>query len=272
MTVSQGPESQEALVAQFRERLVRDGLTHEGDTMAPDDFTLMRFLRARSFDTEAATTMWIKCQAWRKSVDGVGIDEIYKQMDPYDFPERREVFEYWPMWFHKTDKAGRPVNIQHYGGVNMSELYKQITPERFWHYMLATAESIPRDILPAASRKVGRQVDGTFLIVDLKGFSLSQFWQMKDIARDAFQMSQDNFPEVSSKFYIINAPSSFTIIWSFVKRWLSKNTVDKMDILGSEYHPVLLEHIDAESLPASLGGKCECKDVGGCKWIQIDRE
>ena len=32
--------------------------------------------------------MWTKCQAWRKSVDGIGIDEIYKQMDPYDVSTR----------------------------------------------------------------------------------------------------------------------------------------------------------------------------------------
>ena len=75
------------------------------------------------------------------------------------------------MWFHKADKVGRPVSIQHYGAVNVPELYKRITPERFWWYIVSMAESIPREILPAASRAAGHQVDGTFLIVDLKGYS-----------------------------------------------------------------------------------------------------
>jgi hypothetical protein len=63
---------------------------------------------------------------------------------------------------------------------------------------------------------------------------------------------------------IINAPATFTMIWSVVKPWLSKETVAKIDILGSDYQDVLLELVDAENLPTSLGGKCTCSDVGGC--------
>jgi hypothetical protein len=63
---------------------------------------------------------------------------------------------------------------------------------------------------------------------------------------------------------IVNAPSSFTFIWSFIKPWLSKDTVNKVDILGSDYQEVLLDLIDEENLPASLGGKCECE--GGCEF------
>lgn len=61
---------------------------------------------------------------------------------------------------------------------------------------------------------------------------------------------------------IINAPSSFTFIWSFVKPWLSKETVDKVDILGKDYKDVLLQLVDADNLPAILGGNCSC--AGGC--------
>ena len=75
------------------------------------------------------------------------------------------------MWFHKTDKVGRPVSIQHYGAVNVPEIYKRITPERFWWYIVSMTESIPREVLPAASQAAGHQIDGTFLIVDLKGYS-----------------------------------------------------------------------------------------------------
>lgn len=63
---------------------------------------------------------------------------------------------------------------------------------------------------------------------------------------------------------IINAPPSFTFIWSMVKRWLSKETVDKIDILGSDYQDVLLSLIDAENLPSTLGGTCTCTEDGGC--------
>lgn len=63
---------------------------------------------------------------------------------------------------------------------------------------------------------------------------------------------------------IVNAPSSFSIIWGILKPWLSKETVEKVDILGSDYQKVLLGLIDKENLPTSLGGECECE--GGCEY------
>lgn len=62
--------------------------------------------------------MFADCQRWRKTVEGVGIDKLYADMDPFDvgelllfaiallmspeYPEREAVFECWPMWFHKV--------------------------------------------------------------------------------------------------------------------------------------------------------------------------
>ncbi|CCM00205.1 uncharacterized protein FIBRA_02233 [Fibroporia radiculosa] len=264
-------EDQAALIKQFRQRLVEEDLIHDGDTIGTDDWTLVRFLRARQYDLDAATTMWATSQEWRKTIGGVGIDELFNAEDPYDYPEREKVFDYWPMWFHKTDKEGRPLNIQLYGGINMPELYKHITPEKFWHSIVTTAESIPREVMPAASREAGKQIDGTFVIVDLKGFGLTQFWQMRNMVRDSFQMTQDNYPEMMAKFFIINAPYSFTTIWSVVKLWIAKETLAKIDILGSDYKSVLLTHIDPENLPESMGGTCRCEDVGGCKWKKPPR-
>ncbi|KAH9841532.1 CRAL/TRIO domain-containing protein, partial [Rhodofomes roseus] len=266
-------DKQAEIVEQFREQLDEQDLLPEDD-IGTDDASLLRFLRARQFDLKAATTMWENCQNWRKTVEGIGIDELYRRLDPYDYPERAAVFECWPLWFHKTDKKGRPLNIHHFGGINMPELYKHITPEKFWQTIVVNAESLTREVLPASARAAGRQIDGTFVIVDLKGFGLSQFWQMKNLARDSFQISQDYFPETMAQLAIINAPASFTTIWGFIKPWLAKETLAKIDILGSDYKDVLLEQIPAENLPESLGGTCTCAEAGGCKlsnagpWMQ----
>ncbi|KAK7682343.1 hypothetical protein QCA50_014548 [Cerrena zonata] len=258
-----------AVLKQFKEELVKENLLHEEDSIGTDDHTLLRFLRARQYNVKAAKLMWKNCREWRQNVEGVGIDELYRRIDPWDYPEREHVFNCWPLWFHKTDKKGRPLNIHFFGGINMPELYKHISPERHWQTVVVNAESLTREVLPATSRALGKPVEGTFVIVDLKGFSLSQFWQMKNLAKQSFQISQDYFPETMAKLAIVNAPSSFTTIWSFIKPWLAKETAQKVDILGSDYQKVLLELVDAENLPASLGGKCTCAEFGGCEKSNI---
>ena len=165
------------------------------------------------------------------------------------YPERDHVFNCWPLWFHKTDKVrpihssetrhsltharlmkqkGRPLNVHFFGGINMPDMYNHISPERHWQTVLVNCESLTREVLPASSQAAGKPIDGTFVIVDLKGFGyvfpwrsppirlmpegkylrpsrtnqrsahadrLSQFWQMKNLARSSFQVSQDYFPE-----------------------------------------------------------------------------
>jgi CRAL/TRIO domain len=61
---------------------------------------------------------------------------------------------------------------------------------------------------------------------------------------------------------IVNAPS---FIWSIIRPWLSKETAEKVDILENDYKDQLLKLIDADCLPSTLGGTCECKEEGGCQ-------
>ncbi|KIJ17681.1 hypothetical protein PAXINDRAFT_167671 [Paxillus involutus ATCC 200175] len=266
-TVSESPPltpQQAETLRIFRQQLFDEGILHEGDSINTDDPTLLRFLRARKFNLSESKKMITNCQHWRQTVSGIGIDELSKRLDPFDYPGREEVFKSWSMFFHKTDKKGRPLNVQFFGGLNLPELYKHITPEKHWEAIVVNADALTREILPAASRAVGNRVDHSFVIVDLKGFGLSQFWQVKSLAQASFQISQDYFPETMGQLAIVNAPSSFTFIWSIIKPWLAKETVEKVDILGTNYRDILLRLIDAENLPSVLGGNCTCSHAGGC--------
>lgn len=49
-----------------------------------------------------------------------------------------------------------------------------------------------------------------------------------------------------------------------MKPWIAKETAQKVAIMGSDYQHKLLEFIDADSLPATLGGTCTCAGLGGC--------
>ncbi|KAJ7134607.1 CRAL-TRIO domain-containing protein [Mycena epipterygia] len=252
----------EKILETFRRELFEEGILHEGDTIGTDDETLLRFLRARKFNLAQSKEMITNAQKWRKTFNGDGLDALYAAIDPFDYPEREAVFDCWPLYFHKTDKKGRPVNIHTFAGVDFPKLYQVCTPERHWHSVVVNAECLTREVLPASSRLAGKPIGTALVIVDLKGFSLGKFWQMKTLARQSFQISQDYFPETMGQLAIVNAPSSFAFIWSIIKKWLSKETVEKVDILGNDYERVLLDLVDADSLPSTLGGKCTCE--GGC--------
>ncbi|KZV73596.1 hypothetical protein PENSPDRAFT_648746 [Peniophora sp. CONT] len=221
-----------------------------------DDPTLLRFLRARKFDVPKAKEMLLSCEEWRKEF---GVEDIIKN---FDFTEKAEVDKYYPQYYHKTDKDGRPIYIEVLGKLDIKALYAATTPERQLQRLVHEYERSIRDRLPAASKMVGHPVETFCTILDLKNVSLSNFWRVKDYVGKATQIGQDRYPEVMGKFYIINAPWGFSTVWSAIKGWLDPVTVAKIDVCGSDFKTVLSAQIPAENLPKEYGGTCACE--GSC--------
>ncbi|KAG9096984.1 cytosolic factor, phosphatidylinositol/phosphatidylcholine transfer protein [Ceratobasidium sp. 370] len=221
-----------------------------------NDATLLRFLRARKFDLPRAKEMFINCENWRKEF---GVDDIVKN---FDFKEKAEVDKYYPQYYHKMDKDGRPIYIERLGKLDIKALYAVTTQERQLQRLVWEYEKFINDRLPACSAAVGQPVETSCTILDLQNVGLSNFYKVKDYVMQASQIGQDRYPECMGKFYIINAPYLFSTVWAFVKPWLDEVTVAKISILGSGYKSTLLEQIPAENLPVDLGGTCNCP--GGC--------
>lgn len=105
-------EEQDAKIFQLRAMLEQEGYTERLDTL-----TLLRFLRARKFNVEAAKAMYvyppgtkkkwcidvwyrfIECEKWRKEF---GTDDLVRT---FDYTEKPQVFAYYPQYYHKTDKV-----------------------------------------------------------------------------------------------------------------------------------------------------------------------
>jgi len=221
-----------------------------------DDATLLRFLRARKFDLAKAKVMIISSENWRKDFK---VDEIVKS---FDFSERAEVDKYYPQYYHKMDKDGRPIYIERLGKVRVSELYTVTSPERLLQRLVWEYEKFITDRLPACSRAIGHPVETSCTILDLEGVGLKQFWDVKNYVQEAAKIGQDRYPECMGKFYIINAPWAFSTVWSLIKGWLDEVTVAKIAIIGSGYEKELLKQIPMENLPSDLRGKCTCPE--GC--------
>ncbi|KAF9259914.1 hypothetical protein L218DRAFT_963167 [Marasmius fiardii PR-910] len=221
-----------------------------------NDATLLRFLRARKFDVALAKAMLLDCEKWRKEF---GVDEINKD---FDFKEKEEVDKYYPQFYHKMDKEGRPMYIERLGKLDIKALYAITSQERQLKRLVWEYEKFLSTRLPACSEAVGNPVETSCTILDLHNVSLGNFYRVKDYVSQASSIGQNRYPECMGKFYIINAPYLFYTVWALIKPWLDEVTVAKIAILGSNYKEELLKQIPAENLPKDFGGTCECE--GGC--------
>ncbi|PMD14030.1 hypothetical protein NA56DRAFT_651256 [Hyaloscypha hepaticicola] len=242
---------QDAQVYQLRMKLEADGYTERLDTL-----TLLRFLRARKFDVALAEKMFVDCEKWRKEID---LDNLTRN---FDYHEKPQVFEYYPQYYHKTDKDGRPVYIEQLGNIDLAAMYKITTSERMLANLAVEYEKVGDPRLPACSRKAGQLLETCCTIMDLKGVGISKVSSVYSYVKQASAISQNYYPERLGRLYLINAPWGFSGVWSIVKGWLDPVTVQKIHILGSGYQKELLEQVPAENLPTIFGGTCECP--GGC--------
>ncbi|PPQ65350.1 hypothetical protein CVT26_000065 [Gymnopilus dilepis] len=220
------------------------------------DAMLLRFLRARKFDLAKAKAMLLAAEQWRKDF---GVEDIVKS---FDFKEKAEVDKYYPQYYHKYDKDGRPVYIETLGKIDTTALYKITNKDRLLQHLVWEYEKSLSTRLPACSKAAGHPVETFCTILDLGGVSMTNFYSVKDYVFAAASIGQDRYPETLGKFYIINAPWAFSAVWSVIKPWLDEVTVKKIDILGGGYKDELLKQIPADSLPKQYGGTCEC--AGGC--------
>lgn len=236
---------------------LREELTKAGFVQRLDDSTLLRFLRARKFDVALAKEMYEACEKWRKEY---GTDTI---LEDFHYEEKPLVAKYYPQYYHKTDKDGRPVYFEELGAVNLTEMYKITTQERMLKNLVWEYESFVKYRLPACSRYCGHLVETSCTIMDLKGISVSSAYQVLSYVREASYVGQNYYPERMGKFYLINAPFGFSTAFKLFKPFLDPVTVSKIFILGSSYKKDLLKQIPAENLPVKFGGKSEVSEADG---------
>ncbi|OQE16881.1 hypothetical protein PENFLA_c026G00446 [Penicillium flavigenum] len=247
---------QDAKMHQLRVELEKLGHSERLDSL-----TLLRFLRARKFDVEAAKTMFMNSETWRKEF---GTDDLART---FKYPEKEKVFEYYPQYYHKTDMDGRPVYIEKMGKIDLNKMNQITTSERMLKNLVTEFEKLSDPRLLACSRKAGKLLETCCTIIDLKGVGITSVSSVYGYVKQASDISQNHYPERLGKLYIINAPWGFSSVFRAVKGFLDPITVSKIHVLDSGYQKELLAQIPAENLPVEFGGTCKCE--GGCELADI---
>ncbi|KAI0399957.1 CRAL-TRIO domain-containing protein [Xylaria palmicola] len=275
---------QQAQVHQLRMMLESEGFKQRLDTL-----TLLRFLRARKWDVEAAKKMFVESEEWRNkltvwdpekgayrlmSLDKddpankppnppLNLDELVRTWDK-DGSFKRDLSKYYKQFYHKTDKDGRPCYYEKLGGVDFAKLKKaNFTNDNMLLNLAVEYEKMADPRLPACSREAGHLLETSCSILDVKGVGLIGQSTVINYIKQASAMSNSNYPERLGKMYVINAGWIVTGIWTIVSRFLDPVTAEKIKVLGSDYKSTLLQHVPAANLPKLYGGECACE--GGCE-------
>jgi len=170
--------------------------------------------------------------------------------------ERDPFLSLYPQGYHKTDRLGRPIYIQHLGAINVKALQEVTTVERMVRFHVQEYERALRYIFPACSLVAGTHVSQTLAIMDLKGVGLRHLTgEVKNILSSITRIDQDNYPETLGKTLIINAPAVFRAIWAVVKPMLDPRTQAKIEVCPADYMKVLTRWVDPENIPQYLGGR-----------------
>ncbi|CAO2175729.1 unnamed protein product [Urochloa humidicola] len=249
-------EQEERVAFTFQQELLNRNLLPDKHN---DYHLLLRFLKARKFDTEKAIQMWSEMLQWRKEF---GADTI---LEDFNFEELDEVLCYYPQGYHGVDRQGRPVYIERLGKVEPNKLMHITTVDRYMKYHVQEFERAFRDRFPACSIAAKRHIDSTTTILDVDGVGLKNFSKTaRDMLSRMQKIDSDYYPETLHQMFVVNAGSGFKLLWNSVKGFLDPKTASKIHVLGTKFQNRLLEVIDASQLPDFLGGTCTCAAEGGC--------
>ncbi|KAI0035321.1 CRAL/TRIO domain-containing protein [Vararia minispora EC-137] len=204
---------------------------------------LMKFLRARNLNVEAAKEAMIATLRWRDEFD---IDKAMNE----EFPQ--EVFgDLGHIYAH--DKQKRPVTYNLYG--RMSDVKTVFgDKQRFIRWRIKLMEE-------GIKLLDFETVDQIIQVHDYEGVK----WNSRDAnskaaASEISSIFSAHYPEMLASKFFVNVPTAMTWIFWLFRPLLPAATLAKMKVAGHGPHSIgkeLLPLIDAKQLPKQYGGEAK---------------
>ncbi|XP_072943763.1 SEC14-like protein 2 [Epargyreus clarus] len=237
-------DDQRFALMKFR-RSVRDVLKPEHN-----DHFLLRWLRARQWDPEAAEKMLRDSMKWREKW---GIDTT---LQTWQAPEVLET--HFPSGSTGFDKEGSPLIIVPFVGLDVWGLLHSVTRTDIIRMILRHLEGY----LAAATAQAATHGPAALkvtVLFDLEGFNIRQYaWKpAAEMVFTLLQIYEANYPEILKTCFIINAPKVFSLAFSVIKKFMHEYTISKIRIYGTDpkkWQPHVLAIVDKEQLPLHYGG------------------
>ncbi|XP_015191506.1 PREDICTED: SEC14-like protein 3 [Polistes dominula] len=227
------------------------------DSLQPhhNDQFLIRWLKARNWNVEAAEKMLRNSLKWRKQWE---VDKLVE----YDEPEVMK--KYGPHGICGFDKEGSPVIVVIFGEFDIYGTLHVITKKQLIKTVIKYLERYVK-IADEQSKKHGFKAGQLTAIFDLEGFNLKPYlWRpATETILTCLQLYEANYPEILKVCYLINAPKVFSIGFSIAKKFLNDYTISKLHVFRpdpTKWKPAILQQISPDQLPACYGGTLKDPD------------
>ncbi|XP_077241133.1 sec14 cytosolic factor-like isoform X2 [Tasmannia lanceolata] len=202
------------------------------------DATVLRFLVARSMDTEKAAKMFVQWKEWRAGFVPLGY--IPENEIPHELAARK-------IFLQSPSKDGHPIVIV--------QAYKHFIPTDHLQFKKFVVHMLDKTIASGIKEKeMGNEK--LVAILDLQHLTYKNLDARGLIT--GFQFLQAYYPERLAKLYILNMPWIFVSVWSMVSRFLEKATLQKVMIVKSEEEKRrFISEIGEDSLPEEYSGRAK---------------
>lgn len=212
---------------------------------------ILRFCRARKWELPQIVEMIKNYMTWCGEIQMSTIGQI----DMASYGPLKALYAHG---YYNTDRSGRPVYIEEVRKMQAEQLFQAYSDDQLQKYYVQSYERLLHVIFPECSRAVGRRVDSTCAIMDLKDVNILKLFggKIKAFINIAIGIGQNYYPETLGSMYVLHAGFLFSGIWAVVKGWVDPKTQKKVNIISGKGHSELAKVIDPASLPVFLGGTC----------------
>ncbi|XP_037932870.1 SEC14-like protein 2, partial [Teleopsis dalmanni] len=214
-----------------------------------DDYFLLRWLRARKWNIEAAEKMLRASFLMRATLN---VDNL----DKWDAPKALK--EYLPYGLVGYDNEGSPILVCPFKQFDIWGMLHCVTRLEFQRYLVLLLERFVQAGYEQ-SKKHGPQARQLVVYFDVADFNLKQYvWRpAAECIISTVRQYEANYPELLKMCYIVNAPKLFSVAFNFVKKFLDEYTMSKIKIYKTgtdKWKQDLFTHVDPNIFPKCFGG------------------
>jgi len=207
---------------------------------------VIRFLRVRPGNVNAAETMFRNMIAWRMENK---VDTIVR-----DYQPPKELLDYFPgAMIEKFDKDGDVIYVGRDGSVDALGLLKHYGHDEMIRFAIWFQEKVETtQWFKEYELKHGHPIKCETMINDVSGQKMHLLMNrgLRRMYGEMLRLDQDYYPEKKKRIIVIGVPNAFMMAWNAIKIFFDDSMVEKMVFANSRNaQKVLSKYVDLEVLP-----------------------